>query len=314
MANAECADLEVSLTRRDAGLYAVEMRFTQPGSEADVRRRGAAIRRWCTSTRRRCASSCSTWTRTGRRSGRRCSPRRRWRRCTRGARRRRRGWGCRCGCAWRSGRTRRSCTGCAGRRCGSPAGARLVASERVQFSRYLSSADWQPVRLRPQAELRVLVAIANPAGLDAYGLAAVDVEKRVERGARGPGRAAGDGAEGRARRRWPTDRGALRGGYDVLYLVCHGTWQRGGVVAVARGRQTGRSIAWPGRRWWPRIAALGMRPRLVVLASCEGAGTGQTHGRQRARRWRRWGRAWRARGCRRCWRCRGRSARRRWRR
>ena len=37
MGNAECADLEVSLTRRDAGLYAIEMRFTQPGSEADVR-------------------------------------------------------------------------------------------------------------------------------------------------------------------------------------------------------------------------------------------------------------------------------------
>lgn len=37
MENSECADLELSLARRDAGLYAIELRFTQPGSEADVR-------------------------------------------------------------------------------------------------------------------------------------------------------------------------------------------------------------------------------------------------------------------------------------
>ena len=36
MGGVECADLELSLTRRDVGLYAVEMRFMQPGSETEV--------------------------------------------------------------------------------------------------------------------------------------------------------------------------------------------------------------------------------------------------------------------------------------
>ena len=34
------------------------------------------------------------------------------------------------------------------------AGLRVVAREHVLFSRYLESFDWQPVGLRPQAELR----------------------------------------------------------------------------------------------------------------------------------------------------------------
>ena len=34
---AEYADLELSLHRRDAGNYTVELRFTQPGSDADIR-------------------------------------------------------------------------------------------------------------------------------------------------------------------------------------------------------------------------------------------------------------------------------------
>ena len=39
----------------------------------------------------------------------------------------------------------------------------LLANEQVLFSRYLSSIDRQPVRLRPREELRALVVIASPA-------------------------------------------------------------------------------------------------------------------------------------------------------
>jgi hypothetical protein len=38
----------------------------------------------------------------------------------------------------------------------------LATRERVLFSRYLSSHDWRPVKLRPQESLRALVVIANP--------------------------------------------------------------------------------------------------------------------------------------------------------
>ncbi len=46
------------------------------------------------------------------------------------------------------------------------AGQMLATSERVLFSRHLSSYDWRPVKLRPREKLRALVAIANPSGLD----------------------------------------------------------------------------------------------------------------------------------------------------
>ena len=51
------------------------------------------------------------------------------------------------------------------------------------FSRYLSSHDWRPVRLRPQESLRALVVIANPTDLGKYKMAPVDVDgerKRAE--------------------------------------------------------------------------------------------------------------------------------------
>src|SRR5262245_5495014 len=38
----------------------------------------------------------------------------------------------------------------------------LVTGDRLLFSRYLSSSDWRRVRLRPKSDLRALVAIANP--------------------------------------------------------------------------------------------------------------------------------------------------------
>ena len=41
----------------------------------------------------------------------------------------------------------------------------LASGENLLFSRYLSSLDWRPVRLRPPADLRALVVISNPSNL-----------------------------------------------------------------------------------------------------------------------------------------------------
>ena len=76
-----------------------------------------------------------------------------------------------------------------------PQGLRpLATDERVYLSRYLSSLDWHPVRLRPRGDLSALVVIASPAGLGGSGpgqwaLPALDVEgERLRAG----GRAGGD--------------------------------------------------------------------------------------------------------------------------
>jgi len=44
-------------------------------------------------------------------------------------------------------------------------GSLLSTNENLLFSRYLSSANWRPVRLRSKEELRVLVMVANPSNL-----------------------------------------------------------------------------------------------------------------------------------------------------
>ncbi len=59
--------------------------------------------------------------------------------------------------------------------CDPQTGTSLVTSERVLFTRYLSSQDWRRVKLRSQRDLRALACIANPSNLADYKLAPVDV-------------------------------------------------------------------------------------------------------------------------------------------
>jgi hypothetical protein len=67
-------------------------------------------------------------------------------------------------------------------------GRPLSTGENLLFSRYLSSLDWRPVRLRARGDLRALVVIANPSDLADYDLAAVDVENEFARRGRGWGK------------------------------------------------------------------------------------------------------------------------------
>jgi hypothetical protein len=63
----------------------------------------------------------------------------------------------------------------------------LTTSENILFSRYLSSLDWRPVKLRPRGKLRALVLIASPSDLADYKLAPIDVETEFERAKNGLG-------------------------------------------------------------------------------------------------------------------------------
>jgi hypothetical protein len=57
----------------------------------------------------------------------------------------------------------------------------IIIIENLLFSRYLSSLDWQPVRLWPKSDLRAQVVVANPSNLDEYDLALVDVQSEGTR-------------------------------------------------------------------------------------------------------------------------------------
>ena len=160
--------------------------------------------------------------------------------------------------------------------------APLATSEKILFSRFGSSNDWRNIRLRAKADLRALVAVSAPSNLAEWNLAAVDIEGEIER--------ARENLKGIqiaiAGKDAPLtlDRliDGLRDGIDILYLVCHGAltpkgaslWlqDENGAVKVTRGEELAQ-----------RVSELAETPRLVVLASCESAGTEQVSTSERVK-------------------------------
>jgi hypothetical protein len=153
----------------------------------------------------------------------------------------------------------------------------LLTDERLFFSRYLSVGDWRPVRLRPRAALRALVAIANPANLGEYKFAAVDAAGELERARQGLGNIPVTALADPGSATLDNIIGKLRDGYDILYLVGHGAMVRGEPWIWLEDAQN-RVARVAGADLALRISDLDQRPRLIVLASCQSAGTGQYAG------------------------------------
>jgi hypothetical protein len=103
----------------------------------------------------------------------------------------------------------------------------LAVNQGVLFSRHLFSADMRPVRLRPQADLSALVAIANPTDAAKYDLPPIRVEDELATAEQGlqplqKERLVAEDAPGGRRVTLKRLLEALRKEPDVLYLVCHG--------------------------------------------------------------------------------------------
>jgi hypothetical protein len=153
-------------------------------------------------------------------------------------------------------------------------GALLCTGEQVLFSRYLSSVDWRPVQLRAKGDLRALVVIANPAELERYNLAPIDVEGEQARATASLGTIPATTLLSSGSTTLEALIAHLRDGYDILYLVAHGSlvqdeswlWLEDSQGSIARVS---------GSELVARIRELQQRPRLVVLAACQSAGTGQ---------------------------------------
>ncbi|MEZ4714134.1 MAG: CHAT domain-containing protein [Caldilineaceae bacterium] len=151
----------------------------------------------------------------------------------------------------------------------------LSTKENVLFSRYLSSTDWRPVRLRAKAALRALVVISNPTNLADNGLAVVDVAGELKRAKSGLGDeieitelASGGSAT--------IDNmiSHLRSGYDILYFAGHGKLLKGNpFLWLENADGTFNRIS--ATDFITRLQELRERPRLIVLASCESAGKGE---------------------------------------
>lgn len=153
-------------------------------------------------------------------------------------------------------------------------GSALFTGENLIFSRYLSSLDWRPVRLRPRGELRALAVAANPANLSEFSLAAVDVAGELERARQALGDIPLTALPGEQPSQHATLNNLvthLRDGYDILYLVCHGML-RGEEAWLWLEDDEGKAARTPGSELVLRFKELEQRPRLVVLASCQSAG------------------------------------------
>ncbi len=150
----------------------------------------------------------------------------------------------------------------------------LCTNENILFSRYLSSLDWRPVRLRPKSELSALVLVANPADLDEYNLAAVDVSGEIERARSGLGNIQmslipdpGDGGHATLESMIAHLRDKE---FDILYLVGHGALIKDEPWLWLED-QDGNVSRTSGNIFVTRLKELQKRPRLVVLASCQSA-------------------------------------------
>jgi len=179
--------------------------------------------------------------------------------------------------------------------------ARLSTSEATPFSRFLFGRDWTSIPLLRKSELKALIAVPNPSNLEEWGLTPIDAAAEILRA-----REAMEGIQvtvldGPVTLETLVD--AIRQGFDLLYLVCHGslrapenrairtstedfesgfgedvevTGKQGIKVPVLfmEQDQTREVVGVSGGRFARRLADLGPGPlpRLIVLASCESAG------------------------------------------
>ncbi len=153
----------------------------------------------------------------------------------------------------------------------------LSTNESMLFSRYLSSQDWRPVRLRPKSDLKALVVAAGPADLQqVYSLAPIDAAAEIERARQNLGDIPMTALPAGGRRATLNELIAcLRDGApDILYLVCHGALIRGEPWLLLEG-EDGNAQRVAGSDLVNRLQDLPDRPRLVVLLSCQSAGQGK---------------------------------------
>ncbi len=162
--------------------------------------------------------------------------------------------------------------------CDVDSGEWLATRERMLISRFISRDDWRPVNLRAKDEMRALVAIASPVNVGNYkpggrALAPVDVAGETQRATTGLGTIPTTVLGGGGTATLNNILGKLREGYDILLLVCHGAFIDGKPLLYLEDDAGGAAIV-QGADLATRLSELKQRPRLVVLASCESAGTG----------------------------------------
>jgi hypothetical protein len=163
----------------------------------------------------------------------------------------------------------------------------ISTDDNLLFSRFLASNQWEQITLRQQSVLRTLVVVANPTDLASgkfqvndQTLHSVDVDGELARARQALAHTlvtevvSDPQAPGRATLNNLIEE--LRKGYDILYLVCHGSILKKEPTGpyLWLEKEDGGADVRSGRDFLERIQSLRSElvPRLVVLASCQSAG------------------------------------------
>ncbi len=156
----------------------------------------------------------------------------------------------------------------------------LFQSADCWFSRYIASYDAKSTIARPKSRLKALVVIANPTEL-AGGMGdmqEVPVEAEQARAIaffkpilnKDPDILASGGKAS-----LPAIIDHLQSGHDIVYLVCHGALIDDNPTLLLE-KSTGQSDFVAANELVHAIRILDAPPSLIVLASCQSAGTGDT--------------------------------------
>lgn len=152
--------------------------------------------------------------------------------------------------------------------------APLFTSQKLFFSRYLSSDDWRPVRLTPKHALRALVAIANPSDLDVYSMAEVNPGEELARVQVALAGIEVDPlvAQGEQHVTLEAIVERLRQvHYDILYIVAHGSTRKEESYLWLES-PSGETARVTGTALAAELEKLAEPPLLVALLACESAG------------------------------------------
>jgi len=162
-------------------------------------------------------------------------------------------------------------------------GAPLFAGGAMLLSRYLGSSSRRPARSRPKAALTALVAIANPKGdfspredgaVQPRKLAPIDVDGELKRASDALQSAHVTPASLTTNVTATGLMAKLREGFDILYLVCHGAMLGGEPHLWLDPEDPSQPyLPLPASELVRQIGDLPQVPRLVVLASCQSAGS-----------------------------------------
>ena len=152
----------------------------------------------------------------------------------------------------------------------------LATSDRIRFSRYPLSDEFEPVKVRSKGELSALVVVANPPDLAEYGLAAVDQSDEINsaKGALSGIEISVLPSEGKSASLQNLIDELREHEYDIVYLVCHGSLVAG-QPWLWMEHETGQDARTSGIDLVTKLKELTTRPRLFVLASCESAGASE---------------------------------------